>query len=344
VDCVPRGIRLIPFALVIAAWGATPAAAQQPVAPYDGSIPFNCELQYVGTGTDYPDPDADPFCVEYDKTQQNVTDLGAVEFLLQEPTRLLALIDDEAGTKCFYFQRDHWTGSLIQGQPPEIWNWDGNYWIDRARGVGGGSLRNLRFLGQPMDATPFVPAGYQEYVDEGGGFGAQFVLETDPDPQCYARIDTPEERGKIYSDAPVELPCVPPGGRLRGKRVGQVRLGMKRERVFALLGAPHSRKRRVDRWCVIGAAVLRIAYRRNRVALIKTTVRGHDLRDVAPGTRARRARRRLGEPAFRAAGAKVIVVTGKRRIAYAGLRGRRVRWLAVAKPGLNARRTLKRAR
>ena len=55
------------------------AAAEQPAgpfAPWDGSNPFNCTIQNVGTGTDFPDPGADPFCVEFDKTQQNVTDLG----------------------------------------------------------------------------------------------------------------------------------------------------------------------------------------------------------------------------------------------------------------------------
>ena len=199
------------------AFATEPADAQAPVAPYDGSIPFRCELQDVGTGTDFPDPDADPFCVEYDKTQQNVTDLGFVEFLLQEPTRLLALLDEPAGTKCFYFQRDHWTGSLVQGQPPEIWNWEGNYWIDRARGVGGGSLRNLRFLGAPVDMTPLVPPEYQAYVDPGGGFGAQFVLETDPDPACAARVDTPGEREDVYPDADVAARLRAAGRRAAGQ-------------------------------------------------------------------------------------------------------------------------------
>ena len=38
-----------------------------------GTNPFVCTLQQAGTGTDFPDPDADPFCVEFDKTHQNVT-------------------------------------------------------------------------------------------------------------------------------------------------------------------------------------------------------------------------------------------------------------------------------
>ena len=81
------------------------AAAADAYAPYDGSNPFNCELQSVGTGTSFPHPDADPFCVEFDKTQQNVTDFGIADFLSKEPARVAA-----ASPKCFYFQHDHWTG------------------------------------------------------------------------------------------------------------------------------------------------------------------------------------------------------------------------------------------
>src|SRR3954469_18107641 len=100
---------------------ATSAAAAQP-QPYDGQNPFTCTLQQVGRGTDFPDPGADPFCVEFDKTQQNVTELGIVDFLSNEPTRVAAAVD-----KCFYFQSDHWTGSVVQGEDPELWHWDGQY-------------------------------------------------------------------------------------------------------------------------------------------------------------------------------------------------------------------------
>ena len=39
--------------------------------------------------------------------------------------------------KCFYYQHDHWTGSVVQGQPPELWHWDGRYFFDKAKAVGG---------------------------------------------------------------------------------------------------------------------------------------------------------------------------------------------------------------
>jgi hypothetical protein len=152
------------------------AVAATPVVPWDGSNPFRCTLQDVGTGTDFPDPAADPFCVEFDKTSQNVTDLGLVEFLALEPARVAA-----ASTKCFYYQVDHWTGSIEQGQPPELWHWDGAYFFDKARAIGGVYLESLR--------TPlFGPAtGGVRLVDLGAA-----------EPICAAKVDTPEERQRVY--------------------------------------------------------------------------------------------------------------------------------------------------
>ncbi len=307
---------------------ATPAAAQQPVGPYDGSMPFRCALQDVGTGVEFPDPDADPFCVKFDKTQQNVTDFGLVDFLLNEPARVAA-----ASTKCFYFQRDHWTGSIVQGETPELWNWVGNYWFDRARGLGGVSVRNFRIAGSPADMTPFVPAEYQPYFDPEGGGGVQVTLATNPDPVCGERVDTPEEREQVYRDAPRSRDCVPPGGRLRGKRVGRAKLGMERRILHRRLGPPRERKRGVDRWCLIGHANLRVAYRHGGAALIRTTSRGHALHGVARGDRARKARRLLGPAAFRLGKTRVIADSERpRRAAFVGVRGKRVRWVALADP------------
>ena len=132
---VATGLKTGALALVLTLAIGTSAAAQEDglIGPYDGTIPFNCELQNVGTGTAFPHPAADPFCVEFDKTNQNVTDFGIVDFALQEPTRVAAAV-----TKCFYFQRDHWTGSIVQGSAPELWHWDGDYWFDIAAGRGRG--------------------------------------------------------------------------------------------------------------------------------------------------------------------------------------------------------------
>src|SRR4051794_25038257 len=100
---------------------AVPAHASGP-APGDETNPFVCTLQQLGGGTDFPQPEADPFCVEHGKTHQNVDKLGVVDFLSKEPARVAA-----ASPKCFYFQRDHWTGFVSESAPQtQTYHWDGS--------------------------------------------------------------------------------------------------------------------------------------------------------------------------------------------------------------------------
>jgi hypothetical protein len=174
---------------------ASPASAQpaQPIRPWKGVIPFHCQLQDVGTGTNYPHPNADPFCVEFDKTRQNVTNFGLVDFLAKEPARIAAAVP-----KCFYFQRDHWTGSVVQGGQRKLWHWDGNYFFDRAKGIGGVSVYNFQVGGVPMDVSRFAPEPLKPYFHEGGGGGAMVLLETIGEPRCRAKVDTLDERRRVY--------------------------------------------------------------------------------------------------------------------------------------------------
>jgi hypothetical protein len=60
---------------------ATPATALAPPSPWDGANPFNCTIQDAGAGATVPDPGADPYCVHFDKTHQNSTQLGIADFL-----------------------------------------------------------------------------------------------------------------------------------------------------------------------------------------------------------------------------------------------------------------------
>lgn len=189
--------RATTIGIALALGCAASAQAQQPAGPYapwDGASPFNCAIQDVGTGTAFPDPGADPFCVEFDKTQQNVTDLGIVDFLANEPIRVAAAVP-----KCFYYQSDHWTGSLIQGEEPELWHWDGQYFFDKATGTGGVNVQNFRILGQPASLPEgTVPPELAPYFDQGGG-GAYVVTGIPADPACAARVDTPEKQAQIYA-------------------------------------------------------------------------------------------------------------------------------------------------
>jgi hypothetical protein len=191
---VHRSLAVIAITVIASLLFVT-AATAAPIAPYDGENPFKCKTQNTGLGVAFPDPDADPFCVKYDKTQQNVTDFGLVEFLLLEPARVAAAVP-----KCFYHQTDHWTGSVVQGAGPELWNWEGRYFFDKARGMGGVYVQDFRIGGVPADprTLPGFPPEYAAYFGPGGG-GA-YTDTVVAEPQCAARVDTPEEVKKVYRD------------------------------------------------------------------------------------------------------------------------------------------------
>ena len=320
-------------ALLLLALPASTAAQSPPFAPWDGANPFNCVEQDVGTGTDYPDPDADPFCVRFDKTNQNVTDFGIAEFAAQEPERIAA-----AGPKCFYFQHDEWTGSVVQGSQPEVWHWEGRYFFDKAKGIGGVSVVNFRVGGTPFDATPYVSPEYQPYFAEGGGGGVITTAETDPDPTCIAKVDSEEERATVYANLPDFGNCVAPGGKVRARKVGRARLGAPRAQVEQKVGAPERAEKRLDAWCVVGGGRLEILYVDERAALIHTTTPGHARAGLGPGdelAEAKDAVRLRRRPGFDRGGTKVFEAPRRHgRRLYAGVRDGIVNWLEMVEPQL----------
>jgi hypothetical protein len=308
-----------------------PARAQAPAgpyAPYDGHNPFNCVLQQAGMGTEFPDPDADPFCVEYDKTQQNVTDFGLADFLSKEPARVAA-----ASPKCFYFQHDHWTGSVVQGGQPEAWHWDGSYFFDKARGLGGVYAENFRIGGQPADWRPYAPPEFQPYLAPGGGGGVLIRGEVEPDPRCAERVDSPIERRFVYYQQ------VRPG-RVFRKRITPIRLRTLRSMVIRRLGPAHRRRDHTDRWDLQGGGDLRAAWRGTaldrRVAALLTTGPGHFRGRVNPGDRAAGAIRALrARPAMRVGGFRVLEAPRRERgRLLLGVRSGKLAWLAILDPRL----------
>src|SRR3954468_7378997 len=124
--------RVLLVALAALALYATPSGAADAPTPWHGVNPFACELQNAGFGTAVPHPEADPYCVEFDKRRQNVTQMGIVDFLSREPAPVAAAVP-----KCFYFQSDHWRASVVQGVGTALYEWDGHYFFDKARGDGG---------------------------------------------------------------------------------------------------------------------------------------------------------------------------------------------------------------
>jgi hypothetical protein len=336
----------IPLGLLLAGTliFAAPAAGQGPQSPYDGLAPFNCTLQDVGTGTDFPNPEAEPFCVEFDKTQQNVTDFGIFDFFSKEPARVAA-----AAPKCFYFQRDHWTGSFMQSNQPEFWHWDGSYFFDKSNGSGGVNLANFRSGGQALDADPYAPAEFQPYLSPGGGGGGYVAGEVQSDPSCAKLVDTPAERAQVYYHT-IDA------GKVRRKRIGPVRLRERSGAFHHLQGPPHELLNATERFNVTGGGQLRIAFKgvrgaagassdSDRVAAILTTSSKHFRGRVHPGVPARKAKRKLrAEFEFRARAYRVFEAPRRpgARL-FAGVRRRSLEWLAVVDPRqLRSKRAVKR--
>src|SRR5256714_6708923 len=176
-----RGLVVTAAAVLLA---AAPAAASAPPTGWNGDNPFNCELQQAGFGPTGPHPEVDPYCVEFDKRRQNVSQLGVVDFLSLEPARVAAASD-----KCFYFQSDHWRGSLVRAAPAtKTYEWDGHYFFDKARGEGGVWVTNFNFNGHTSDpgSLPGIPPDQARFFGPGtGGFITHD--EVPADPRCVER-------------------------------------------------------------------------------------------------------------------------------------------------------------
>ena len=311
---------------------------------WDGSNPFNCVLQQAGFEAAVPDPGADPYCVEFDKRRQNVTEGGVVDFLSKEPARVAA-----ATPKCFYFQSDHWRGSVVQDDgTTKTYEWDGHYFFDKARGEGGVWVTNFNVNGRTEDPSrlPGMPADIARHFGPGTG-GVITRNDVEADPACVERAEREPE--KIYAPAPGAAgptggprgSCAPvAGGRVTRRGLGPVALGERDEDVRRRLGDPARVTRGWLRWCAQGGGVLMVAQPGDRsgelaadpdtpAVAVLTTSRGVALRGVRVGARARALRRAFP-------GRRRVARVGRTRIyrvapqVYIGLTGR-VSFLAVTR-------------
>jgi hypothetical protein len=163
-------------ALVVAA----PAGARsQPPTGWGGQNPFDCTVQQAGLGATIPHPDADPLCIEFDKTRQNITQLGIVDFLLHEPARVALAVP-----KCRYYQVDHWKARVVQSDDRTLlYEFDGRYFFDKARGEGGVYVQHFTVDGHTFDPStiPGIPREFSRYMGPGtGGFRTRNALMLDP--------------------------------------------------------------------------------------------------------------------------------------------------------------------
>ena len=325
--------------LAVAAVLAPSAGAQTGLSGWDGKNPFKCTLQQLGGGTDFPEPDADPFCVEYDKRHQNIDKLGLVDFLSKEPARVSA-----AGPKCFYFQRDHWVGTVIEGnQQTQTYAWDGSYYYDKAKGTGGVYVENFTLNGQTGDPTllPGFPSDYKPYFGEGRG-GVRKTGEVPVDPACVekAKKHNPYATGGPGgSGGSSPNGCRVPGGQV-DRGIGGIRLGQTRKSVRKTLGPPTKESLRWVNYCMTGGGRLVAAFSKRggdgRVILVLTNAPPFDLRGIRTGDGTKKAHRRLnGE--YRMSGERnhrPLAVRESNQLLLVGTFRGRVMFVAVGAPKL----------
>jgi len=325
----------------VAALALIPASAhaQGPAEPFDGTNPFDCVLQQAGTGTEFPDPGADPFCVEYDKRHQNVTEFGVVQFLSLEPARVAA-----ATPKCFYFQRDHWVGSVVQDDGrTQTYAWDGSYYFDKAKGAGGAYVENFTVNGRSGDPTamPGFPEEWKPFFGYGrGGFHATGGVVSEPGCAAKAGEQSPYRREPEPQPAPPG--CAEPNGRV-GRSIGGLRLAATRSETLERNGPPKYEKRGFLRYCVHGGGKLMAGFASAAAdapaQFLLTSNPGYHVNEVRRLTPQRQARRRLeGERLlFRTSKTKVWAVRKRRHTLLVIVRKRRVAALASAARSLSRR-------
>jgi hypothetical protein len=309
--------------------------ASAPPSPWDGENPFSCVLQQAGFGSTVKDPGADPFCIEFDKTHQNVTELGVVDFVSKEPARV-ALASD----KCFYFQSDHWRGSVVQSDgSTKTYEWDGHYYFDKATGDGGAWVTNFNVNGQTQDPStiPGMPASYAGHFGPGTG-GVITHNQVQADPACIAKAAL---KSPYRPPPPAGRPasCRAPRGDVSAGHLGPVTLGMAESKVWAELGTPARVHRGFLRFCLRGGSKFMVGVAGDRSGLsggpgqqpaifLLTTHRSLKLRGVGRGATSGALRRAFP-------GARTWFVMGHTHVLrlggglLAGVKDGRIRLLAV---------------
>ena len=354
-----RGTILAGVVVSLAMAFAAPAFGTT-LKPWDGSNPFVCTMQYAGEGTTFPNPKADPFCVDYDKTHQDVSQLGLVTFLTKEPARVAAAVN-----KCWYYQQDHWTGQLIAGDgSTETYHFAGHYFFDKRWGAGGVHVENFTINHQTADLSqlPGFPEAWKPYFGPGRG-GLMFLGQVKSDPSCQYHGGTGpspyQNEGAISgqsghgpggtgghagggsggqgpkgtSGKPGASACGLGGGARHG--LGKAHLGQTRARVLTALAAPARRARGFLHFCNLAVHF----GRGGRADFIDTVSKSFHAGKARVGASMRTARAALhGERVLAHHGSDYALTVNHRgwRL-LVGVRRGRVNWLAAASSRLSIR-------
>jgi hypothetical protein len=187
--------RVAPITVLVIGCAAANAHALAPPSPWDGRKPFRCEVQNARFEAEGRHPGRDPYCVHFNKTRQNVTGLGIVDFLSKEPARVAAALP-----KCFYYQKDRWRAAVVQNDATtKLYHWRGHYFFDKARGDGGVWVTEFTVNGQTGDPRelPGFPEEWRPFFGPGeGGFVTHNQIQSDP--RCVERAES--EGNEIYKE------------------------------------------------------------------------------------------------------------------------------------------------
>jgi hypothetical protein len=336
-----RGTILAGVVAALAILFASPAFGAATVQPWDGSNPFNCTMQYAGQGTTFQHPDADPFCVDYDKTHQDLSQLGVVTFLTKEPARVAAAVD-----KCWYFQQDHWTGQIIAGDgSTETYHFDGHYFFDKRWGGGGVQVENFTINHHTADPStlPGFPASWKPYFGPGRG-GVEFLGQVKADPNCQPKAGSGPSPYKSGSSAGTAgggssgklraLACGLGGSAKHG--LGRAHLGQTRARVLRSAGEPARSAHGFLHFCNVAVHF----GRKGRADFIATVSKAFHSGRVRVGARLRAARASLhGERVLAHRGSGYVLSVNHRgwRLLVGAERGR-VTFLAAVSSRLSTKR------
>jgi hypothetical protein len=351
-----RGTILAGVVVTLAMALAAPALGSS-LSPWDGSNPFNCTLQFAGDGTTFEHPSVDPFCVDYDKTHQDISQLGLVTFLTKEPARVAAAMNN----KCWYYQQDHWTGQLIAGDDStETYHFDGHYFFDKRWGNGGVYVENFTINHHTADLSqlPGFPPDWKPYFGPGRG-GLTFIGQMKAQPGCQPRpgsgpspykhpgmwgggpgggggSGTPHggsgtgHPGSAGGKARAEA-CTIGGAAKHG--LGKAHLGQTRARVLTALAEPAHPAHGFLHFCNLAVHF----GRGGRADFVDTTSKSFHAGKARVGARLRTARAALhGERVLAHRGRNYVVTVNHRgwRL-LVGVRRGRVNWLAAASSRLS---------
>jgi hypothetical protein len=229
----------------------------------------------------------------------------------------------------------------VQGQAPELYNFEGRYFFDLAKAGGGVELHDLRVGGQSFDPAilPGIPPEFRPYFGPGRG-GARFNgLGIDADPRCVALA----KRKPVYRVAGRPQGCRLGGGRI-GRGIGGIGLAATRARVLAALGKPTTATSRTLAYCLEDGSTLRAAFSARgptaKVIAVRSDHPAYTVRGLGPGSTERGARRVMRRESVhnRANGTKLLILRQRARILVAQVQSRRVGYMAVAAPALRGKR------